>query len=133
MHTYNKTKVIHIFYRKDILTLHVPYNVHYIIVTSSSDVSEYEIEQTFLFIIFTTIHLLLHSLYAHNTLSLYLSFDMKGQFLNMYFIELLLDIFLVKTTAEQSKHTGQINISSILTNAPCSFSIYRNRQFFHRH
>ena len=67
------------------------------------------------------------------TLSLYLSFDMKGQFLNMYFIELLLDIFLVKTTAEQSKHTGQINISSILTNAPCSFSIYRNRQFFHRH
>ena len=39
--------MIHIFYRKDILTLHVPYDVHYIIVTSSSDVSEYEIEQTF--------------------------------------------------------------------------------------
>lgn len=129
MHTCNKTKVIHIFYRKDILTLHVPYNVHYIIVTSSSDVSEYEIEQTFYSLY------LQPSIYYYtlSTLSLYLSFDMKGQFLNMYFIELLLDIFLVKTTAEQSKHTGQINISSILTNAPCSFSIYRNRQFFHRH
>ena len=128
MHTYNKTKVIHIFYRKDILTLHVPYNVHYIIVTSSSDVSEYEIEQTFY--IYNHPFTITLSL---SSLSLYLSFDMKGQFLNMYFIELLLDIFLVKTTAEQSKHTGQINISSILTNAPCSFSIYRNRQFFHRH
>lgn len=128
MHTYNKTKVIHIFYRKDILTLHVPYNVHYIIVTSSSDVSEYEIEQTF----YIYNHPFTFTL-SLPSLSLYLSFDMKGQFLNMYFIELLLDIFLVKTTAEQSKHTGQINISSILTNAPCSFSIYRNRQFFHRH
>ena len=127
--------MIHIFYRKDILTLHVPYDVHYIIVTSSSVVSEYEIEQTFYllciqpFIYYDTLS---SSLYTHS-LSPYLSFDMKGQFLNMYFIELLLDIFLVKTTAEQSKHTGPINISSILTNAPCSFSIYRNRQFFHRH
>ena len=130
MHTYNKTKVIHIFYRKDILTLHVPYNVHYIIVTSSSDVSEYEIEQTF----YIYNHPFTFTLSpAIPSLSLYLPFDMKGQFLNMYFIELLLNIFLVKTTAEQSKHTGQINISSILTNAPCSFSIYRNRQFFHRH
>ena len=131
MHTYNKTKVIHIFYRKDISTLHVPYNVHYIIVTSSSDVSEYEIEQTFY--IYNHPFTITLSPAIIPSLSLYLSCDMKGQFLNMYFIELLLDIFLVKTTAEQSKHTGQINISSILTNAPCSFSIYRNRQFCHRH
>ena len=123
--------MIHIFYRKDILTLHVPYDVHYIIVTSSSDVSEYEIEQTFYIYNHSFTMTLSPALYL--SLSPYLSFDMKGQFLNMYFIELLLDIFLVKTTAEQSKHTGPINISSILTNAPCSFSIYRNRQFFHRH
>ena len=120
--------MIHIFYRKDILTLHVPYDVHYIIVTSSSDVSEYKIEQTFYLL-----YLQPYIYYDTLSLSLSLSFDMKGQFLNMYFVELLLDTFQVKTTAEQSKHTGPINISSILTNAPCSFSIYRNRQFFHRH